>query len=75
MGRRRRPRDGGGKVEPSRSDWQQLGYGSSFHPTGGLAKDAEQPRGDTLVRATKAIRRNDPCPCGSGRKFKKCCLS
>ena len=21
-----------------------------------------------------AISRNDPCPCGSGRKFKKCCL-
>lgn len=20
------------------------------------------------------IRRNDPCPCGSGDKFKKCCL-
>lgn len=20
-----------------------------------------------------AARRNDPCPCGSGRKFKKCC--
>lgn len=20
------------------------------------------------------IRRNDPCPCGSGRKFKKCCF-
>ena len=19
--------------------------------------------------------RNDPCPCGSGKKFKKCCLS
>jgi uncharacterized protein YecA (UPF0149 family) len=19
--------------------------------------------------------RNDPCPCGSGRKFKKCCLN
>ncbi|EEU9327863.1 hypothetical protein GAJ43_20320, partial [Escherichia coli] len=18
--------------------------------------------------------RNDPCPCGSGKKFKKCCL-
>lgn len=25
-------------------------------------------------RATK-VGRNDPCPCGSGRKFKKCCLS
>jgi hypothetical protein len=22
-----------------------------------------------------AIGRNDPCPCGSGRKYKKCCLS
>ena len=21
-----------------------------------------------------AVRRNDPCPCGSGRKFKQCCL-
>ena len=21
------------------------------------------------------IGRNDPCPCGSGRKYKKCCLS
>ncbi|MBK6972996.1 MAG: SEC-C domain-containing protein [Sterolibacteriaceae bacterium] len=20
------------------------------------------------------IGRNDPCPCGSGRKFKKCCM-
>ena len=21
------------------------------------------------------IKRNQPCPCGSGKKFKKCCLS
>jgi hypothetical protein len=21
------------------------------------------------------IRRNDPCPCGSGKKYKKCCIS
>lgn len=25
--------------------------------------------------ANGKIGRNDPCPCGSGRKFKKCCLS
>jgi uncharacterized protein len=24
--------------------------------------------------ATAAVGRNDPCPCGSGKKFKKCCL-
>ena len=23
--------------------------------------------------ATDKTRRNDPCPCGSGRKFKHCC--
>ncbi|MEW5820365.1 MAG: SEC-C metal-binding domain-containing protein [Cyanobacteriota bacterium] len=22
----------------------------------------------------RKIGRNDPCPCGSGKKFKKCCL-
>jgi hypothetical protein len=26
-----------------------------------------------LVNPTGRIGRNDPCPCGSGRKFKKCC--
>lgn len=26
------------------------------------------------VRAVPQPGRNDPCPCGSGRKFKKCCL-
>ena len=25
------------------------------------------------VRITKRIGRNDPCPCGSGKKYKKCC--
>jgi preprotein translocase subunit SecA len=24
-------------------------------------------------RSSKKIRRNDPCPCGSGKKYKKCC--
>ena len=25
------------------------------------------------ARAAVTIGRNDPCPCGSGRKYKKCC--
>lgn len=24
--------------------------------------------------AEKTARRNDPCPCGSGKKYKKCCM-
>jgi len=29
----------------------------------------------TMVRDTPKVGRNDPCPCGSGKKYKKCCLS
>jgi uncharacterized protein YchJ len=25
------------------------------------------------IRAQKEPGRNDPCPCGSGKKYKKCC--
>ena len=25
--------------------------------------------------APERVGRNDPCPCGSGKKFKKCCLA
>lgn len=25
------------------------------------------------IRIEKKVGRNDPCPCGSGKKYKKCC--
>ena len=34
---------------------------------------AAHPPAREPVRAAPAPGRNDPCPCGSGRKFKKCC--
>jgi hypothetical protein len=30
--------------------------------------------GSTVRRASEKVGRNDPCPCGSGKKHKKCCL-
>ncbi len=30
---------------------------------------------DSKAVVRKSIGRNDPCPCGSGKKFKKCCLN
>ncbi len=32
----------------------------------------ERPRPETFIREEKKIGRNDPCPCGSGKKFKHC---
>jgi uncharacterized protein YchJ len=34
---------------------------------------AEQKRSRTAIRNDDKVGRNDPCPCGSGKKFKKCC--
>jgi uncharacterized protein YchJ len=48
---------------------------------GGGAAVAEAPRpartgGDDVVKTVKReepkVGRNDPCPCGSGKKYKKC---
>lgn len=33
---------------------------------------ADVPKPDPLVRADKKVGRNEPCPCGSGKKFKHC---
>ena len=27
------------------------------------------------VNPLRDVGRNDPCPCGSGKKYKKCCLA
>ncbi|MCI5081111.1 MAG: preprotein translocase subunit SecA [Saprospiraceae bacterium] len=31
-----------------------------------------QPKPETFKRNEKKVRRNDPCPCGSGKKYKHC---
>lgn len=31
------------------------------------------PRGKTVRRKQEKVGRNAPCPCGSGKKYKKCC--
>ena len=55
-------------MEKGSSPWQQSP----------IAKEASIQRQDKIppkVRDTSGhkISRNDPCPCGSGKKYKKCC--
>jgi len=42
-------------------------YGERFVPRGGTS-------GNLSAVMSSNVGRNDPCPCGSGRKYKKCCL-
>ena len=40
----------------------------------GLAGESEQEKKKTvIVRKAEKVGRNDLCPCGSGKKYKKCC--
>ena len=36
--------------------------------------DYDDEPGETYVNPWRDVGRNDPCPCGSGLKFKKCCI-
>ncbi len=37
--------------------------------------DGEQIAGPPVRRESPKVGRNDPCPCGSGKKYKRCCLN
>ncbi|MFK7873109.1 MAG: preprotein translocase subunit SecA [Oligoflexales bacterium] len=39
---------------------------------GSQVSNREKPRAQTIRRDHEKVGRNDPCPCGSGKKFKKC---
>jgi preprotein translocase subunit SecA len=39
--------------------------------TSAIAPDTAT-KGETVVRDMPKVGRNDPCPCGSGKKYKKC---
>jgi preprotein translocase subunit SecA len=41
------------------------------HQQAQMAQEGEAVK--TIVRATPRVGRNDACPCGSGKKYKKCC--
>ena len=35
--------------------------------------EQRQATPDTFVRQDRKVGRNEPCPCGSGKKYKQCC--
>ena len=48
-----------------------LSRGEDVQRAGGETEDG---KGVTVRREGKKVGRNDPCPCGSGKKYKRCCL-
>jgi hypothetical protein len=61
------------KIESwSREDDEDLGFDDD-------ALEDEHPQGNPFdgpyLNPFRDVGRNDPCPCGSGKKYKKCCLN
>jgi len=40
---------------------------------GSQEREEEAPKPQPVHRSGEKVGRNDPCPCGSGKKYKKCC--
>ena len=65
----------------SHSSMASFGSGSAGTSTGsGPSRSqaspmgaASRPQNATVVRSQPKVGRNDPCPCGSGKKYKYCC--
>jgi preprotein translocase subunit SecA len=67
-----------GEVRENKADVDALGGGGAPSGESSSREDAaRQPqrpvKPETFVRNQPKVGRNDPCPCGSGKKYKKCC--
>ncbi|MCW3785417.1 preprotein translocase subunit SecA [Plebeiibacterium sediminum] len=57
--------------ERKRQDLSKLKTSKDAYPGAGGAEAKEKPKAEP-VRVEKKVGRNEPCPCGSGKKFKQC---
>ena len=58
----------------ARADWlYELPQWKEIFSESELKKLYKEQKESTTIRKGKKIGRNDPCPCGSGKKYKKCC--
>ncbi|MHB8255176.1 MAG: preprotein translocase subunit SecA, partial [Acidiferrobacter sp.] len=55
-------------------DEQRRQHGATFydHPSIGAAESDDDTVVRTVMRGGPKVGRNDPCPCGSGKKYKQC---
>jgi uncharacterized protein YecA (UPF0149 family) len=53
----------------------ELSTWAAFNPEPRAEKPAPVSFYDPKRNPFRNVGRNDPCPCGSGKKFKKCCLN
>jgi uncharacterized protein YecA (UPF0149 family) len=61
-----------GKTDIIQLGWGVLAATAARHSDSKPRKARAAPKAEPVLFQIRA-RRNEPCPCGSGKKFKKCC--
>ena len=58
----------------AKADWlYELPQWKKIYSEEELKRLYKEQKESTTIRKEKKVGRNDPCPCGSGKKYKKCC--
>jgi hypothetical protein len=60
-----------GVQHPELDDWRQIALESELNYI--EERNSDVPFISEMVKTENKVGRNDPCPCGSGKKYKKCC--
>jgi hypothetical protein len=63
----------GQRIEGLQREWQSTPRDAFDGKTPSEMLSHAQEKVETVRRQDPRVGRNDPCPCGSGKKFKKCC--
>ncbi|MHC4137236.1 MAG: preprotein translocase subunit SecA, partial [Planctomycetota bacterium] len=61
----------GGRWRPSQLSHEEITAFETEADTAPIGSTAEKP--EPIRRDAPKVGRNEPCPCGSGKKYKKCC--
>ena len=61
-----------GEEQAAATQQQRRPRGGRPPQTAQQRADGEEVKGETVRREKPKVGRNDPCPCGSGKKYKKC---
>jgi hypothetical protein len=61
------------RIERLQNEWLSTPRDSFDGKTPAEMLSVAEEKVETIRRQNPRVGRNDPCPCGSGKKFKKCC--
>ena len=64
----------GGRLAARRRRRRRAGFARQQEAAIAASQQSTEKKREPVRNVGKKVGRNDPCPCGSGKKFKACCM-